>query len=119
MLNLIAQGGVLSTVATVVVVLAMFLLPALVVWLTKKIKFLNTIGAIAVCYLSGFIISVLPLGYDKALTQNIASILVALAIPLILFTIDLGSVKKLSHKTQEIIILVYISSLSREEFSFY
>ena len=46
MLNLIAQGGVLSTVATVVVVLAMFLLPALVVWLTKKIKFLNTIGEI-------------------------------------------------------------------------
>ena len=100
MLNLIAQGGVLSTVATVVVVLAMFLLPALVVWLTKKIKFLNTIGAIAVCYLAGFIISVLPLGYDKALTQNIASILVALAIPLILFTIDLGSVKKLAKKTE-------------------
>ena len=111
MLNLIAQGGVLSTVATVVVVLAMFLLPALVVWLTKKIKFLNTIGAIAVCYLAGFIISVLPLGYDKALTQNIASILVALAIPLILFTIDLGSVKKLAKKTVLSFALVIVATV--------
>ena len=111
MLNLIAQGGVLSTVATVVVVLAMFLLPALVVWLNKKIKFLNTIGAIAVCYLSGFIISVLPLGYDKALTQNIASILVALAIPLILFTIDLGSVKKLAKKTVLSFALVIVATV--------
>ena len=111
MLNLIAQGGVLSTVATVVVVLAMVLLPALVVWLTKKIKFLNTIGAIAVCYLAGFVISVLPLGYDKALTQNIASILVALAIPLILFTIDLGSVKKLAKKTVLSFALVIVATV--------
>ncbi len=99
MTNLLAASGILSTILTVVMILAMFCLPAFIVWLTKRVKFLNTVGAIALCYVLGFILSVIPIPYDKGLTQTVASVIVALAIPMILFTVDLGSVKKLAKKT--------------------
>lgn len=108
---LLAASGTLSTTLTVLVILAMFCLPAFVVWLTKRIKFLNTIGAIALCYALGFVFSVIPIPYDKALTQTVASVIVALAIPLILFTVDLGGVKKLAKKTILSFALVIISTV--------
>lgn len=111
MINLIATSSVTSTILTVVMILAMFCLPAFIVWLTKKVKFLNTIGAIALCYVLGFIFSVIPIPYDKGLTQTVASVIVALAIPLILFTVDLGGVKKLAKKTILSFVLVIISTV--------
>lgn len=113
MINLIAASGntLMHTILTVVMILAMFCLPAFIVWLTKKVKFLNTIGAIALCYVLGFVFSVIPIPYDKGLTQTVASVIVALAIPLILFTVDLGSVKKLAKKTILSFSLVIISTV--------
>ena len=100
-LNLIAEqtGSTLETALTVVIIVAMFCLPALVVWLTKKVRLFNTVGAIALCYALGFVFSLLPIPYDRAMTQQIASVLVAVAIPLILFTINLKDVKKLAKNT--------------------
>lgn len=100
-LNLIAEqtGSTLETVLTVVIIVAMFCLPALVVWLTKKVRLFNTVGAIALCYALGFVFSLLPIPYDRAMTQQIASVLVAVAIPLILFTINLKDVKRLAKNT--------------------
>lgn len=99
MTSIFATSNVLSTAVTVVMLLAMFLLPALMVWLTKKVKFFGIIGAVALCYLLGFVFALLPIPYDKSLTQTVASVLVAVAIPLILFSIDLSGVKKLAKKT--------------------
>ena len=100
-LNLIAEqtGSTSETALTVVIIVAMFCLPALVVWLTKRVRLFNTVGAIALCYALGFVFSLLPIPYDRAMTQQIASVLVAVAIPLILFTINLKDVKKLAKKT--------------------
>lgn len=100
-LNLIAEqtGSTSETVLTVVIIVAMFCLPALVVWLTKRVRLFNTVGAIALCYALGFVFSLLPIPYNRAMTQQIASVLVAVAIPLILFTINLKDVKKLAKKT--------------------
>ncbi len=111
MINLLAASGILSTILTVVMILVMFCLPAFIVWLTKRVKFLNTVGAIALCYALGFILSVIPIPYDKGLTQTVASVIVALAIPMILFTINLGSVKKLAKKTILSFALVMISTV--------
>lgn len=111
MTNLLALSGTVSTILTVAMILAMFCLPAFIVWLTKKVKFLNTIGAIALCYALGFVFSVMPIPYDKGLTQTVASVIVAVAIPLILFTVDLGGVKKLAKKTILSFSLVIISTV--------
>lgn len=110
MTNLLC-ADVLETSVTVAIILAMFLLPALMVWLTKKIKFLSNIGAVALCYAIGFIFAVLPIPYDKSLTQTVASVIVAVAIPLILFSINLGGVKKLAKKTIISFLLVIVATV--------
>ena len=87
---------------TILGILCIFGLPILIVWLTRISKILGAIGAIACCYIVGFIFSTIGLSgvsYDKDLTTTIAYVLVALSIPLILFSIDLREVKKLAKST--------------------
>ena len=87
---------------TVIAVLCIVGLPAPIVWLTRKSKILGAIGAIACCYLVGFAFSTIGLSgtsYNKGLTTTIAYVMVALSIPLILFSIDLRSVKRLTKNT--------------------
>ena len=88
-----------STLCTALAIVAMLAVPAFILWLTKKVKFLNFIGAIALCYALGIVISVIPIPYDKGTTEMIASIFVAIAIPLILFSFDIVSVRYLAKKT--------------------
>ena len=86
---------------TVFAILCVFGLPVPIVWLTRKNKILGAIGAIAICYLVGFAFSGLgsipAIAYDKELTTTIAYVIVALSIPLILFSIDLRELKKLTR----------------------
>ena len=87
---------------TIIAILCIFGLPAPIVWLTRKNKILGAIGAIACCYIVGFIFSTIGLSgtsYDKELTTTIAYVLVALSIPLILFSIDLKAIKNLTKGT--------------------
>lgn len=92
----------MTTALTVIAILCILGLPAPIVWLTRRNKILGAIGAIACCYIVGFVFSTIGLSgtsYDKGLTTTIAYVLVALSIPLILFSIDLRSVKKLTKNT--------------------
>lgn len=92
----------MTTALTVLAILFIVGLPIPIVCLTRRNKILGAIGAIACCYIVGFICSTLGLTgttYDKGLTTTIAYVLVALSIPLILFSIDLRSVKKLTKGT--------------------
>lgn len=92
----------MTTALTIISILCIFGLPVPIVWLTRKNKILGAIGAIACCYLVGFAFSTIGLSgisYDKGLTTTLAYVLVALSIPLILFSIDLKSVKKLTKAT--------------------
>ena len=84
---------------TIIAIICIFCLPVPIVWLTRKNKILGAIGAIACCYIVGFAFSTIGLSsvdYDKGLTTTIAYVLVALSIPLILFSIDLRAVRKLT-----------------------
>ncbi|MBQ0038566.1 MAG: DUF819 family protein [Clostridiales bacterium] len=92
--------------------LVLFLFPALVVYLTRKVPFLGKVGAIALCYVTGFVLSVLPIHYDKNLSQTVASVLVALAIPLVLFSLDVAGVRKLAKKTLIAFALVIVSVMA-------
>lgn len=100
-----------ATLCTALAVVCMLVVPALILWLTKKVKFLNFIGAIALCYALGIVISVIPIPYDRSLTEMIASIFVAIAIPLILFTFDITSVRHLAKKTVISFALVIASAV--------
>lgn len=108
----LSSSDVWGTVCTVLAVVFMFAMPAFVLWLIKKYKFLKTIGAIALCYALGFVVSLIPIPYDRSLTQTIASVLVAAAIPLILFTFDVTSVRKLAKKTVISFTLVIVSTIA-------
>lgn len=84
---------------TIVAILCIFGLPAPIVLLTRKNKIIGAIGAIACCYIVGFAFSTIGLSsvdYDKGLTTTVAYVLVALSIPLILFSIDLKAIKRLT-----------------------
>lgn len=92
----------MTTALTVLAIFFILGLPIPIVWLTRRNKILGAIGAIACCYIVGFVCSTLGLTgttYDKGLTTTIAYVLVALSIPLILFSIDLREVKKLTRGT--------------------
>ncbi len=99
MLSLTANASAGEILLTAAEIAVMFGVPIFVIWLTKKVKFFNIIGAVALCYAIGFIFAILPIPYDKKLSETVASVLVALAIPLILFGFDILSVKKLAKKT--------------------
>lgn len=107
-----------GTLCTVLALLFMVAMPAFVLWLTKKVKFLGFIGAIALCYLLGIIISVIPIPYDKGLTETISSVFVAIAIPLILFSFDITSVRYLAKKTVISFALVIASAVTVSVISF-
>lgn len=113
MTNLLAfaeASGWVSTLCTVLALAVMLFVPAFMLWLTKKVKFLSFIGAIALCYALGIVISVIPIPYDKGTTEMVASIFVAIAIPLILFGFDIVSVKYLAKKTLISFALVIASA---------
>lgn len=99
-------------VYTIIAIIISLTLPALLLWLTKKVKFFNTIGAIALCYFAGFLISLIPVNYDKNLTQTVASVFVAIAIPLVLFSFDITSIKSLAKKTILSFALVIVSTIT-------
>lgn len=92
----------MTAALTVISIILIFVLPAPIVWLTRRNKILGVIGAIACCYIVGFVFSLIGLSgvsYDKSLTTTVAYVLVALSIPLILFSIDLRAVKTLTKNT--------------------
>ena len=78
-----------------ILIIAFF--PALILRLVRKFSLFRKIGAVALCYGCGFVLALLPIPFDKSLSQLTASILVALAIPLILFGFDLRSVRGLAR----------------------
>ena len=79
----------------VIEVIFILFFPLLILWLQRKVSLLKTLGAVALCYLSGFLLALLPISYDKGLSQTVASVIVAVAIPLILMSLDLRKVKTL------------------------
>lgn len=99
-------------VLTVLAVLVIVFAPAAIIWLTKKVKFLNVIGAVALCYVLGLILAVSGLQYDKDITYNFSELSIPIAIPLILFSFNLSSAKKLAKKSLISFALVCVSVMA-------
>ena len=97
---------------TIFALLIMFIVPAFMLRLTKINTVFKTIGAVTLCYALGFILSFSGLPYDKGLSETVASVMVAIAIPLLLFSFDIRQVKLLAKKTLISFALVAVSVIT-------
>ncbi len=89
---------------TAILILFYLLTPALVVWLTEKLSFLNKIGAIILLYLLGIVVGnsgIIP-SNAASLQDTLSSALVPLAIPMMLFSCDF---KKFSWRNSMLTLL--------------
>lgn len=78
--------------------------PRLMVALSKRVRLLGILGPVFLCYAGGFLLSlVIP---DTSLAMDISEILIPIAIPLILFSADLSSVKRLAKPMLNSFLLV-------------
>ena len=89
-------GNFTETIMIAIESLIILLMPAGVIRLMSKVPFLKSIGAIAICCISGLLLSLLPVHYDKSFSQLASSVICAIAIPLIMFGFDLRKVRSLA-----------------------
>lgn len=107
----------MEIVSIILELLVIFFAPALMVALVKKFRFLNAVGPIVLCYALGILLSFLllidlPGGakiYDSGLSNTITSLIIPVAIPILLFSFDLKSVKKLAGKSALSFALICIT----------
>ncbi len=94
----------MTIVWNILIVLIMALGPRAMVLLSKRVRVLGMLGPVFLCYAGGILFSlVIP---ETKLAMDISEILVPIAIPLILFSADLSSVKRLAKPMLNSFILV-------------
>ena len=88
----------------VLVILAMVFVPRAMVLLSKRVRVLGMLGPVFLCYAGGILLSlVIP---QKQIAMDLSEILVPIAIPLILFSADLSSIKRLAKPMLNSFLLV-------------
>ncbi|MCK5129177.1 MAG: DUF819 family protein [Clostridiales bacterium] len=87
-------------------------LPLLFKYLSTKAKILKTLGPIILCYAFGILIGNIGLPWDRGLSTTISEITVPLAIPLILFSLDLRKWFSLAKKTVLSFVLMIIAAMA-------
>lgn len=76
-------------IATFVQAGVFLLVPAFALWLEKRVRVVTIMGSVALCYLIGFAIGNTPgVPLDSDLAMELSTASVALAIPLLLFSLD-------------------------------
>jgi uncharacterized membrane protein len=83
---------------TIIMFLVILFLPRLVILAASRVKFLNTLGEVFLCYFIGLLLSFVfkAVGANIAIASDFSSVLVCIAMPLILFSADLPALKKLA-----------------------
>ena len=91
----------------ILIILFVLLAPRLMVLLSARFKILNLLGPVFLSYASGFLLSFFfP---DTSIAMSISEILVPISIPLILFSTDLASYKKLARPVTKSFLLLILS----------
>lgn len=105
----------------VILALFYFLFPVLIIHLDKKYSLVNKIGTVVICYGAGLLIGntgILPDGI-AGFQEQLYSIVVPLAIPLLLFSLDIRKWVKMAGKTFLSLILGIISVIVMVIIGFY
>ncbi len=95
------------------------LFPVLVIWLCYRFEFFNKLGAVIICYIVGITlgnIGILPEGV-AGLQDTLSSAAVAVALPLLLFSMDVRAWLKLAGKAiismlGATVVIVAVASLA-------
>lgn len=95
--------------------------PVVLLWACKKSNFLNKFGTVALAYILGIVIGNIGLMKPemKPLQDNFTSATIALALPLLLFSINLKQWSRLALKTGLAVIFGIISVLVITAVGFY
>lgn len=98
-----------------------FLLPVLVIYLDKKFSIVNKIGLVVICYGMGLLIGNIGILPDEVFDfqKNLTTIIVPLAIPLLLFSLDIRKWIKMAGKTFLSLILGLVSVIIMVFVGFY
>lgn len=94
--------------STIVIILMVLFIPRLMVLLSDRFKFCNLLGPVFLCYITGFTASFLF--KDTSIATTVAEVCVPIAIPLILFSADLASLRRLARPaiTSFVVLIVAV-----------
>ena len=91
-------------------VVIILVLPLAFKLLAKKNKVINSLGPIILCYGAGILLGNIGLPWDKGLSMSISEVTVPLAIPLILFSLDVKKWFSLAKKTILSFVLMIVAA---------
>jgi uncharacterized membrane protein len=98
-----------------VLIAATFLLaPALLIWLAHHQRWASRLGVIVLCYLTGLLLGNMGVIPDQAeaVQQGVSAATIALALPLLLFTLDIRQWSKVAGKALLSMILANVAVFS-------
>jgi len=104
----------------ILMILLILFVPALTIRLACKVKFLNKLGSVFMCYAVGILLSfpMKAMGAELSLASDVSSVLVCIAMPLILFSADLPALKNLAKPMLGSFLLNIVSVLAAASFAF-
>lgn len=83
---------------TIFETILILLVPAIITWLSAKLKVIQKIGSITVCYALGFLMSLLPFHFNADVSELVLSVSITLATSLMLFGSDIRSIRTIGNK---------------------
>jgi len=92
-------------------VLFIVLIPLGILYLSHKNKFIGLVSPILLSYIAGITIGNLGFGFNEDISMQISEIAVPVAIPFILYSVDIKKWLKMTNKTIKSFILVIISAV--------
>ncbi|HAA25899.1 MAG TPA: hypothetical protein DCE11_07270 [Ruminiclostridium sp.] len=87
------------------------LIPLGILYLSRKNKFISLVSPILLSYVAGILIGNLGLGLNESISMQISEIAVPVAIPFILYAVDIKKWLRMTNKTIKSFILVIISAI--------
>ena len=100
----------------ILIILAIILVPRVMVLLASRFKLFDLLGPVFLCYVTGFLLSLFF--ENTSIAMSVSEILVPVSIPLILFSANLPSYKKLAKPVTESFFLLIISVILMSSLGF-
>ena len=100
----------------ILIILAIILVPRVMVLLASRFKLFDLLGPVFLCYATGFLLSLFF--ENTSIAMSVSEILVPVSIPLILFSANLPSYKKLAKPVTESFFLLIISVILMSSLGF-
>ena len=88
------------------------LVPAGILYLSRRNKFIGLVGPILLSYIAGILIGNLGLELNEGISTQISEIAVPVAIPFILYSVDIKKWLKMTNKTMSFMLVITSAIIS-------